>query len=244
MKKIINSALIVFSSGFIQTNILGIDSYAARDTLNVINRNGATLFDSPTAAARFIASVPLGGQLIVLESKCKKSITVNGMTGCFAKVQFGEKFGFVHDSSLSTLPAPRSTCGTFEDYLRENFMPVINEKDGADLLDCGSSKKKAPTSTTVYQKRFKLFKIPDVIPRVSVCEAYYDRLEMPKISLQEAYHIASQCVREYSTCPAIYEIEFPYTLDQQGNIRNKFCNCSFYAEKQRQGVSMSIQCTM
>lgn len=115
-----------------------ISSYRTGDTLYVWAASGLSLRQSPDLKATKLDNVPYGAALVALNSKYSFSEchlvaveavpgykNINGvhspvvLQGCFVRVEFNGKIGYVFDGYLSKLPAMRfSTCkfGPYADW--------------------------------------------------------------------------------------------------------------------------------
>ncbi len=129
----------------VSTWVFSIDMYHKGDELFVHAPSGLKLRATPDGDA--IVTVPYGSKLKVLSDRIMKpSKIVDGLNGCWAKVDFDGKTGFIFDGYLSFLPAAKAYHGELINYCRDTFTRVTDMLiSSVDI--CDDEQEEVPTST-------------------------------------------------------------------------------------------------
>ena len=176
----------------ISTLAFSIDMYHKGDELFVHAPSGLKLRAIPDGDA--VITVPYGSKLKVLQDKIlKPSKIVDGLHGCWAKVDFDGKTGFIFDGYLSFLPAPKDYHASLLDYCQSMF-----EKTTPMLIssfdDCYDEDMVGSTENTV-----QVFKYKDktIVYSKNLGYEWTDEcVTITGISNEEAYLITTYIYRE------------------------------------------------
>ncbi|UPT67559.1 MAG: SH3 domain-containing protein [Sphingobacteriales bacterium JAD_PAG50586_3] len=175
------------------TLAFSIDKYAKGDELFVHAPSGLKLRSTPDGDA--VVTVPFGSKLKVLADKIMNpSKMVDGLQGCWAKVDFNGKTGFIFDGYLSFLPTPKESCKDLKEYCQTAFnqlTPLLI----SSFTDCYSDEDGMGTSDS-YTQVFKYKDKTIVYSSNSGYEWGEELVTITGISNEEAYLIATYIFRE------------------------------------------------
>lgn len=177
----------------ISTLAFSIDRYSKGDELFVHAPSGLKLRTTPDGDA--VVTVPYGGKLKVLENKIINPWKmVDGLHGCWAKVDFDGKTGFIFDGYLSFLPTPKAHHAQLLDYCRDAFTEVTPLLISS-FSDCADDTE----GLNVYENHIQVFKYKDktiVYSNNSAYEWGEECITVTGISNEEAYLIATYIYRD------------------------------------------------
>ena len=134
MKKIIAAALALFfcSVCFSQSVY-----YAAA-------KAGLSMREQPGTAAKILEKIPYGEKLVIVpNTEQQVAIATEGFNGFWWKVKYNEMVGYIVNSYVLPLPAPKTGTKTLNDYFSQvssaTGNPLVIKKSDATLNEMGES---------------------------------------------------------------------------------------------------------
>lgn len=169
-----------------------IDKYSKGDELFVHAPSGLKLRATPDGDA--IVTVPYGSKLKVLEDKIMNpSKMVEGLQGCWAKVDYNGTTGFIFDGYLSFLPAPKDYHADLLNYCESTFehvTPLLISSIGNCYGDDDGIGEASHTQVFKYKDKTIVYS------KSSGNEWAEEVITITGISNEEAYLITSYIFRD------------------------------------------------
>lgn len=171
-----------------QKQIATEDFYQKGDTLNVLANSGLELKNKPSLSSKTLSLVSYGDQVLVIKDKKRKvKLEVDGITGYWILVKYGNMVGYVFDGFLSKLPAPAKDCLSLREYAKERLIEV-GKRDTLELAPTICDEK---SSGILYVQKLR----HGAVLKIGFqWEEMTETLKIPNIKLTEGFLLAKVCL--------------------------------------------------
>lgn len=171
-----------------QKQIATEDFYQKGDTLNVLANSGLELKNKPSLSSKTLSLVSYGDQVLVIKDKKQKvKLEVDGITGYWILVKYGNMVGYVFDGFLSKLPAPAKDCLSLREYAKERLIEV-GKRDTLELAPTICDEKNGGILYVQKLRHGAVLKIG------FQWEEMTETLKIPNIKLTEGFLLAKVCL--------------------------------------------------
>ena len=160
--------------------MLGMNIVFSQDVLYASLKRGLGLRDQPSSNGKVLEMIPYGQMINVLPDGSKKiSISLEGFSGVWQKVNYNNTTGYVVSSYLLPSPPPGESVKTFADYLAQITAPsgkeVVIKKGKIAFTGNGSIEKKQLYKNGMRSDTWEFY------------EAGTETYTLPKFSIEQCF---------------------------------------------------------